>query len=145
MAQLHGATRPTSDFDSPPETSEENLDRVARALRELGAYLRVESLSGEDARALPVQLDGNTLARLDISTWSTDAGDLDVLTALPTRDGGRARDEDLVLRASSVDFGGVPVQVAALDDIIASKEWANRPKDRAVLDELHRLAADDLP
>lgn len=144
-AQLHGATRPTSDFDSLPETSEENLDRLARALRELGAYLRVEGLSVEDARALPVQLDGDTLARLDISTWSTDAGDLDVLTALPTRDGGRARYEDLVLRASSVDFGGVPVRVAALDDIIASKEWANRPKDRAALDELHRLAEDELP
>jgi hypothetical protein len=144
-AQLHGATRPTSDFDSLPKTSEENLDRLARALSELGAYLRVERLSVEDARALPVQLDGDTLARLDISTWSTDSGDLDVLTALPTRDGGRARYEDLVLRASSVDFGGVPVRVAALDDIIASKEWANRPKDRAALDELHRLAEDELP
>ncbi len=57
----------------------------------------------------------------------------------------RSRYEDLVLRASSVDFGGVPVRVAAFDDIIASKEWANRPKDRAALDELHRLAEDELP
>ncbi len=143
-AQLHGATRPTSDFDSLPETSEENLDRLARALRELGAFLRVEGLSEEEARALPVQLDGETLARMDISTWTTDGGDLDVLTALPTRDGGRSRYEELVLRASSVDFGGVPVRVAALADIIASKEWANRPKDRDALDELHRLAHDEV-
>lgn len=142
-AQLHGATRPTSDFDSLPKASEENLDRLATALRELGAYLRVEGLSDAEARALPVRLDAGTLARMDISTWRTDAGDLDVLTAIPTCDGGRSRYEDLVLRANSVDFGGVPVRVAALDDIIASKEWANRPKDRAALDELHGLAADE--
>ena len=120
-AQLHGATRPTSDFDSLPKTSGENLDRLGIALRELGAYLRVEGLTDEEARALPVHLDGATLARMDISTWRTDAGDLDVLTAIPTRDGGRSRYEDLLVRASSVDFGGVPVRVAALEDIIASK------------------------
>jgi len=142
-AQLHGATRPTSDFDSLPKTSGENLDRLGIALRELGAYLRVEGLTDEEARALPVHLDGATLARMDISTWRTDAGDLDVLTAIPTRDGGRSRYEDLLVRASSVDFGGVPVRVAALEDIIASKEWADRPKDRAALEELRRLAADD--
>jgi hypothetical protein len=141
-AQLHGATRPTNDFDSLPKTSGENLDRLGDALRELGAYLRVEGLTDEEARALPVHLDGATLARMDISTWRTDAGDLDVLTAIPTRDGGRSRYEDLVVRASSVDFGGVPVRVAALEDIIASKEWADRPKDRAALDELHRLASE---
>ena len=104
-AQLHGATRPTSDFDSLPKTSGENLDRLGIALRELGAYLRVEGLTDEEARALPVHLDGATLARMDISTWRTDAGDLDVLTAIPTRDGGRSRYEDLLVRASSVDFG----------------------------------------
>ena len=142
-AQLHGATRPTSDFDSLPKTSGENLDRLGIALRELGADLRVEGLTDEEARALPVHLDGATLARMDISTWRTDAGDLDVLTASPTRDGGRSRYEDLLVRASSVDFGGVPVRVAALEDIIASKEWADRPKDRAALEELRRLAADD--
>ena len=35
------------------------------------------------------------------------------------------------------------IVVAALEDIIASKEWADRPKDRAALEELRRLAADD--
>jgi hypothetical protein len=34
------------------------------------------------------------------------------------------------------------VRVAALDDIIASKEWANRPKDHEALTELRRLATD---
>lgn len=141
-AQLHGAVRPTNDFDSLPDVSEDNLDRLAAALRELGAFLRVDGLTDDEARGLPVRIDRATLTRMDISTWRTTAGDLDVLTAIPTRDGGRARYEDLVSRASSVDFGGVPVRVAALDDIIASKEQANRPKDLAALDELQRLAAD---
>lgn len=34
-AQMHGAGRPTGDFDSLPATSKENLDRLASAMREL--------------------------------------------------------------------------------------------------------------
>jgi hypothetical protein len=140
-AQLHGATRPTGDFDSLPKTTGENLDRLAAAMRELHAFLRVEGLSDEESRALPTRLDAVSLGRMDISTWRTDAGDLDVLTAIPTRDGGRARYEELVERAKPLDFGGVPVMVAALGDIIASKEWADRPKDREALPELRDLIA----
>lgn len=139
-AQLHGAVRQTSDFDSLPSTSRENLDRLAVAMRELNAYLRVDGLTDDEARALPTRLEAESLGRMDISTWRTDAGDLDVLTAIPTRDGGRALYEELVARADLVQVGGIVVQVAALDDIIASKEWADRPKDREALSELRRLA-----
>lgn len=140
-AQLHGATRPTGDFDSVARTSQENLGRLAEALRELHAYLRVGGLSDEEARELPVRLDTETLRRMEVSTWRTDAGDLDVLTSIPTREGLRMSYDDLIGRASALDFGGVLVRVASLSDIIGSKEWADRPKDRAALDELHRLAA----
>ena len=40
-AQLHGAMRPTSDFDSVPAKSIENLERLAAAMRELNAFLRL--------------------------------------------------------------------------------------------------------
>mgnify|MGYP007089162758 CR=1 FL=1 len=89
-AQMHGALRPTGDLDSLPATSEENLDRLALAMRELNARLRVDGMTDEESRALPLPIDAASLARMDISTWRTDAGDLDVLTAIPTRDGGRA-------------------------------------------------------
>ena len=81
---------------------------------------------------------------MDISTWRTDAGDLDVLTAMPTRL-GESRDSypDHPRPGSSVDFAGVHVLVAALDDIIASKEWADRPKDREALVELRALRDDE--
>ena len=34
---------------------------------------------------------------------------------------------------------GITIRLAALDDIVASKEFANRDKDRDALDELHEL------
>jgi predicted nucleotidyltransferase len=39
-------------------------------------------------------------------------------------------------RARRLEFGGAPLLVAALEDIIKSKRAAGRPRDRAVLDIL---------
>ena len=36
-------------------------------------------------------------------------------------------------------MGQVRVRVASLDDVIASREWANRPKDHQALPELYQL------
>jgi hypothetical protein len=47
----------------------------------------------------------------------------------------------LVGRADLHEFHGVTVRVAGLADIIASKTWADRPKDREALPELRDLAA----
>jgi hypothetical protein len=38
-----------------------------------------------------------------------------------------------------MDAGGLSIRVAALDDVIASKEWADRPKDHEALPELRTL------
>jgi len=141
-AIAHGAQRPTKDLDCLALRSAENLDRFAAALRDLSARLRVEGLSDDESAALGVRVDADTLARLEISTWRTDAGDLDVLTDLPDAHGKRLVYRDLVTRADRQEFHGVLVQVAALDDIIASKEWADRPKDREALAELRDLAAE---
>ena len=138
-SRAHGAQRRTYDVDCVPEPSWENLDRLATAMRELGARLRVEGLSDEEAALLPVQLTGATLVRMEISTWRTDAGDLDILTDIPDRDGRHMRYAELVDRASELHLDGIVVRVAALDDVIASKEWANRPKDRDALPELRSL------
>jgi predicted nucleotidyltransferase len=53
------------------------------------------------------------------------------------------RYDDLDRRANEQPLHGITVRVAALDDIISSKEWADRPKDRDALAELRRLAAGD--
>ena len=51
----------------------------------------------------------------------------------------RSNLEHLAERAQAIDIGGVIVRVAALEDIIRSKEAANREKDRVVLTALRRL------
>lgn len=76
---------------------------------------------------------------MEISTWRTDAGDMDVLTDIPDRAGLHLSYEELSTRAAELRFHGVVVQVADLADVIASKEWADRPKDHEALPELRRL------
>ena len=143
-ANLHGATRPTGDLDALPRTTSENLDRVAGALRELKAFLRVGGLTDGEARGLPVVIDGTMLSQAQISTWRTDAGDLDIMHSLPDRNGRRLEYDELAGRARAIRTDtGVVVHVAALVDVIASKEWAGRPKDHEALPELLELERSD--
>lgn len=138
-ARAYGAQRPTFDVDCVPEPSWENLDRLAAAMRDLHARLRVEGLTDEEAALLPVQVTGSTLVRMELSTWRTDGGDLDVLADIPDRHGRHLTYPELVGRASKLNLDGIVVRVAALDDVIASKEWADRPEDRDALPELRAL------
>ena len=137
--RLCGAERVTYDMDVIARRDTENLDNVANALRELNAFLRVGGLDDDDARALPVIIDGPALLAMEISTWRTDAGDVDVLAVLRDLDGRRVEFADLASRASQTTVAGLSVRLAGLDDIIASKRYADRPKDRDAILELERL------
>lgn len=137
-AQAHGAHRQTLDIDVVPRRTDVNLERLAAALRELGARLRVGGMTDEEARQLPVIVDAATLKGFGSSTWTTDAGPVDVLGELPVA-GGRRGYDDLVGRAVPRTVHGVVIYLAALDDIVASKEFADRDKDREALPELHEL------
>ena len=138
-AQAYGATRQTKDFDCLIRRAEDNLARLATAMRELNARLRVEGLPDAAAAQLPVHIDASSLKRMEISTWRTDAGDFDVLVHIPDRHGSHCDYEDLAGNARRLEYAGVSILVAALGDIVASKEWANRPKDREALSELYEL------
>lgn len=98
--------------------------------------MRVAGMSDAEAKALHLQLDGVTLAAFGSSTWMTDAGPLDLLVELRDPSGGRHSYEDLVGRASDIAVGGVIVRIASLGDIVASKQYAARPKDLEALPEL---------
>lgn len=76
---------------------------------------------------------------MEISTWRTDAGDLDVLHDLRAADGRRKGFEELAARGSDATFGMVRVQLASLADIVEAKRFADRDKDRDALPELDRL------
>lgn len=112
---------------------------MATALIELDSRLRVGGLSDDEARQLPVTIDAETLLSFGSSTWMTDAGPLDLLVELRDRDGGRHDYAELSARAVGYDVGGLTVRLASLDDIVASKEFAGRDKDRDALPELNEL------
>ncbi len=122
-----------------PRGDDENFRRLGEAMSELGARIRAGGLDDDVAKTLPANLDPRALGRAEISTWMTDAGALDVLTDLPDRTGTRLPYETLAERAQPQDIAGVRIRLAALEDIIASKEWANRPKDHEALPELYAI------
>lgn len=137
--RVHGAQRATADIDCVPATTQENLERLALALVELNARLRVGGMTDEEARQLPLHLDAATLAAFGSSTWTTDAGPLDLLVELRDSSGGRHPYADLATRASSVSVGELMISVASLEDIIESKRFAGRPKDLEAVPELQAL------
>ncbi len=99
-ATAYGAERPTEDADCVVSRERTNLDRLAEAMRELNARLRVARMTDSEAKLLPVQIDGATLADLSITTWMTDAGPFDVLAGLESPDGRLVTYEELARQAS---------------------------------------------
>jgi hypothetical protein len=129
-AQLLGAPLITQDLDVCYSRDDENLERLAAALRELHATLR-----GAPAD-VPFKLDPKTLKAGNHFTFLTDAGALDILGS-PS--GARGGYEELLPTAEEVDLDAYRVKVASIDDLITMKRSADRPKDRAVLEELGAL------
>jgi hypothetical protein len=135
--QAYGATGVTKDLDLCPAWSAENLERVAAALRDLGARMKIGEGSIE---LLDVALDAKTLANMEIVPWRTRAGDVDVLLGIPSNSRFElARYEQLIANATIIEVDGLVVAVASLADIIRSKEIADRPKDREALQELRMI------
>ena len=132
-AQLHGSSRPTNDMDVTPATDRDNLARLAAALKELGASIRVDGM----AEGLPFDTSAQALAGMLALNLRTPHGDLD-LTFTPSGTNGY---DDLKQAAPRLILGGIEIQLASLSDIIRSKEAAGRPKDLAALAELYRLAS----
>jgi hypothetical protein len=83
---------------------------------------------------------------MEVGTWRTSAGDIDILLGIP-RDGrwDLARYEHLRENAAMLEIGGKTVIVASLEDIVRSKEIANRPPDHEALPELRELQDRALP
>ena len=134
-AIVHGSGRATFDIDIIPDRDEDNLTRLASALKDVDARLRVP-----DTDPLDYAIDARALARFEVSTWRTSIGDIGIIAGTPThRRGELARYVDLASRAARRSAFGIPVLIADLDDVIESKEVLAREPDLAALPELHRL------
>ena len=135
---LHGGDTPTYDMDISFALDAENRRRL------------VSLLNAHHPRPLgfpadrPFILDADVLAQVRFLNLVTDLGELDLLP-LPA---GVDSFEGLWDRAVPMDLEeGCTVRVAALDDLIAMKKAAGRPKDRLHLLELwalKRLTGEDL-
>lgn len=135
----YGAERLTEDADCVVRRERANLDRLAGALRELHARLRIGGMTDAEARMLPVQVDAAALGSAGMTTWMTDAGPFDVLAGLEAPDGRLVPYEELVGRATVLHGDGFVIRAAALEDIINAKERAGRPKDHEALPQLRAL------
>jgi hypothetical protein len=121
-ARLQGFPRLTADADITPARDPENLERLARALRELDARVFTESVP----EGLPFDCSAAMLGRVGLWNLVTGAGRLD-LAFTPA---GSTGYEQLVKGAVRFEVYGVELLAARLQDIIASKEAADRPQDR---------------
>jgi len=132
-ARLQGFPRVTADADITPSTDPGNLERLAAALRELDAKVHTESVP----EGLAFDCTAEALARATVWNLATSAGRLD----LAFRPAGTEGYDDLVDAAIRFEVFGAQLLVASLDDIIRSKEAADRPQDRQDLVILREMRA----
>ena len=130
----HGRERATTDLDICYAQTQGTARALLRALRHLNARL----LDAENQEQ-PLPADFRALQHGDVFTFTTDAGDLDCMTAPD----GTTGFGDVAPSALEVPFRGIAVRVASLDDLIrmkrASGRKQRRAKDRDDLAELLRI------
>ncbi len=127
-AVLHGAPVQTYDLDIVPSRAPDNLEKLERALRELGAYYREHS----PKRLLP---EARRMTTAGHHLLNTSAGPLDVLGAIA---GGRDYDS---LLSHTLELELEPmywVRILDLKTLILTKQETGREKDRMVLPILQR-------
>ncbi len=121
-ARLHGFPRVTADAAITPARDPENLERLARALRDLDARIYTDSVPD----GLPFDCSPQMLARADVWNLTTAAGRLD----LAFQPSGTRGYDDLAPNAARFEIYGSALLAARLEDIIRSKDAAGRPQDR---------------
>lgn len=125
-AILQGVPLPrTADLDVTPAPELENKKRLARALKDLDAKLRV---MGAD-EGIEIPLDERTFVGMVTMTFITRFGPFDV-AFIP--DGTKGY-EDLFRASTVIERLGVSIPVISLGDIVRSKRAAGREKDASHL------------
>jgi hypothetical protein len=128
-AQAHGSPLITEDLDICHDLDRANLERLASVPADLAAVRR-----GMPEGVEP-PLDARALEAGDVFTLRTRFGDLDLLSRPePGLDYQMLRS-----RAIRFKLYGSDVWMASLDDLVAMKRAAGRPKDLLALEHLGAL------
>ncbi len=123
---LYGSARGAFDIDLCYRRTAENLQRLAGALKQLKPTLRGAPPD------LPFRIDAESLALGVNFTFSTTAGDLDLIGYVEPLGGF----EELSKRAETMRIGDIDLQVIALEDLIRAKQHLGRAIDRDTLTHL---------
>ena len=139
-AWCYGANISPGDFDICPALDLANLTRLGAVLAAIDARPRVIPgwMTAEESAAWAPH--PATDANLD-HLFKTGFGDLDVVPRPfgPRGKTDRFEFQRLFGRSATVEVAGLPVHVAGIDDLIASKLSQRRAKDLAALPELERI------
>lgn len=132
---LHGSPLSTNDVDIVPALKKTNVEALATALKELNARMMAEGVPG----GVKVQWTGKGLQKWIVDfqflNLETDLGRLDLIH----RPGGTRGYRDLATKAEPVFLDDIEVRVAALEDIIRSKQAVGRERDLEHLPTLRLL------
>ncbi len=132
---LHGSPMSTDDVDIVPALKKANMGSLAAALHELNARL----ISHEVPEGIKVDWMGTDLQRWVVEfrflNLMTDFGRLDLIH----RPAGTRGYQELAANAEVLDLDEVRVSVAALEDIIRSKQAVARARDLEQLPTLRLL------
>ena len=120
--QAHGHRRTTKDLDVIPAPEPENYERLSAALEELSA--RQRGVDPGSVALSPADPERLRIAAI-IPPLTTIHGELRILNAAK----GAPAYEDLRRRALTVELDGIPVTIAALEDLIRMKRASGRPAD----------------
>lgn len=135
-AFLHGSPMLTEDVDVVPALKMSSLEVLATALNELNA--RIMSSDAPDG-TIEVDWHAKDLRRWIVDfrflNLQTDYGRLDLIH----RPGGTDGYSDLAASAEVLRLEDVEIKVAALEDIIRSKQAVARPRDLEQLPTLRLL------
>jgi hypothetical protein len=131
-AVAHGSARLTQDLDVVYSRSNENLTRLAAALRPLLPYLR------DAPPGLPFNLDMETLRAGLNFTLTTSIGDLDLLGEIT----GGGNYEALLPHTVDLEVFDRKILFLNLEWLIKVKRAAGRPRDLEVIAELESLIED---
>ncbi len=131
-AIIHGSPLPTEDIDIIPLRDRDNLERLARALKQLDAKLRTKD------EAIATNIDAGFIQSMPhMLNLVTRLGDMDLVFSPAGELNGY--DQWVVHSQPAQLREGLVVAVADLDAIIDSKRAANRPKDQRALPYLESL------